>query len=373
MRATTAVMNRARVVLVGSGRMGHIRASLMYSNPRFDMIGVCDVNEVGAQSLADKYSASSFQTLSHAIDQFGVQGQTEYFEQYAASGAGGASLLTVAASTHCDDSTTPIDGVVLCAPTFTHEDVICEAAEYGLPIFVEKPVDETAEKIEHLFNICERHGAKLCCGFQRRFDESYVAVTDAVRQGKIGKPISAHIFFADHPCPPIEFLLAGGDIFMDLCAHDVDYIRHTLNDEVSSVYATGSSSTEELKQAGVYDNATMVMTFTKGTVVTLTMSRSAQYGYDQRTEIFGTGGLAAVGNQHANSSIIATNQGYQQPKLKHSFPERFNQGFNSELEAFADSILLDKEWPVTRRDCINVQRVADAAKKSSEENRVVHL
>ncbi len=103
------------------------------------------------------------------------------------------------------------------------------------------------------------------------------------------------------------------------------------------------------------------------------MSRSALYGYDQRVEVFGTDGLASVGNQHSNSSIIATSGGFVQPKLMHSFPDRFNQGFDAELEAFADTILLDKDWPITREDCINVQRVADAAKKSSEENRVVHL
>ena len=103
------------------------------------------------------------------------------------------------------------------------------------------------------------------------------------------------------------------------------------------------------------------------------MSRSALYGYDQRVEIFGTDGLASVCNQHTNTSVVATANGYLQPKLKHSFPERFNQAFNSELEAFADTILFDKEWPITRKDCINVQKVADAAKLSSEENRVVHL
>lgn len=368
----------------------------MYSNPKFDMIGVCDVNTVGAQSLGEKYSAASFTSLQEAIDHFGVRGHSEeYYEQVGASG--GASVLV---SSSGGESSTPIDGIVLCAPTFTHDDVIQEAADYGLPIFVEKPVDETADKIEKLFDICESSGAKLCCGFQRRFDESYVAVAEAVRQGTIGNAISANIFFADHPCPPTEFLLTGGDIFMDLCvseemscncllkafaivtelsflryfqAHDVDYIRNALNDEVSSVYATGSSSTDELKEVGVFDNATMVMTFKKGTVVTLTMSRSAQYGYDQRVEIFGTDGLVSVGNQHTNSSIIATNNGFIQPKLKHSFPERFNQAFNSELDAFANTVLLNTEWPVSREDCINVQKVADAAKRSSQENRVVHL
>ncbi len=190
--------------------MGQIRSNLMYANPKIDMIGVCDVNASGAQSLAEKYSASSFTSIQEAIDHFGVQGSHEYYEQVSPSGA---SVLVASEG----DSNTAIDGIVLCAPTFTHDEVIREAADYGLPIFVEKPVDETADKIEHLFDVCERSGAKLCCGFQRRFDESYAAVAESVRHGKIGKPVSANIFFADHPSPPIEFLLTGGDIFMDLC------------------------------------------------------------------------------------------------------------------------------------------------------------
>ena len=52
-------------------------------------------------------------------------------------------------------------------------------------------------------------------------------------------------------------------------AHDVDYIRNILNDEVNSVYATGTSSTTELKDAGIYDNATMLMKFNKGMRVIL--------------------------------------------------------------------------------------------------------
>mmetsp|Transcript_5655 Transcript_5655/g.10728 ORF Transcript_5655/g.10728 Transcript_5655/m.10728 type:complete len:251 (+) Transcript_5655:3159-3911(+) len=248
-----------------------------------------------------------------------------------------------------------------------------EAAEYGLYIFTEKPVEETADKIKDLYEFCNKHGAKLCCGFQRRFDLTYKAVADAVRANKIGKPLSASIFFADHPCPPIEFLLTGGDIFMDLSAHDVDYIRYALNDDVESVYATGSSSTEELKTAGVYDNATMVLTFKEGTIVTLTMSRSASYGYDQRCEIFGTEGLVCVNNEHADSSIISSVGGVQLSRLKHSFPERFDAAFAKELDVFADCILGKVDWPIFEKDCIATQKIADAARKSAQTNQVVNL
>lgn len=159
-----------------------------------------------------------------------------------------------------------IDGIIVSSPTFTHEQVITEcAAKYGISIFTEKPVDETAEKIEHLYRVAHNANIQLCCGFQRRFDDSYVSASQAVHAGSIGMPVTANIFFADHPCPPKEFLLTGGgNIIMDLAPHDIDYILHALQDDVVSVYATGTSSTDELAAAGIHDNATMLMKFQKG-------------------------------------------------------------------------------------------------------------
>jgi myo-inositol 2-dehydrogenase/D-chiro-inositol 1-dehydrogenase len=225
-------LNRARVALIGSGRMGQLRASLMYSNPRFDLCGVVDKNSDSAKALASKYMAKSFVSVSELMSHFG--------------------------------GSTAIDGIVLSSPTFTHDAIIREAAIHGLAIFTEKPVDESADKIASLFNFCEEKQAELCCGFQRRFDHSYVTTALAVKEGRIGKPITANIFFADHPSPPRDFMLTGGNIFVDLCAHDVDYIRWLFDDEVVSVYATGTSSDKVLGDAGVHDNATMIFKFKKG-------------------------------------------------------------------------------------------------------------
>jgi len=213
----------------------------------------------------------------------------------------------------------------------------------------------------------------LCCGFQRRFDESYVSVAKAVQRGQIGRPITSSIFFADHPCPPIDFLLTGGNIFVDLSAHDVDYIRWVLNDEVASVFATGTSSTETLEEAGVHDNATVVMKFQKGAIVTLCMSRSASYGYDQRCEIFGDRGLVAVDNHHTNSAVLSDDGGIHRSRYKYSFPQRFNQAFAAELDTFADVLLDQRVWPITENDCVAVQKVSDAARLSCELGEAVHI
>ena len=46
---------RAKVVVVGSGRMGQIRSSLIYANPRFELCGIVDVNFEGAAAMADVF------------------------------------------------------------------------------------------------------------------------------------------------------------------------------------------------------------------------------------------------------------------------------------------------------------------------------
>lgn len=159
---------------------------------------------------------------------------------------------------------TSLDAIILTTPTFTHQELIQQAADARISVFTEKPVEENADRIEQIFSYTEASGILLCCGFQKRFDPSFVAAKKAVREGQIGSPISANIFFGDHPGPSKEFLLTGGNIFMDLSVHDVDYITDTLQDDIVSVYAIGTSSDEELKAAGVHDNATMVMTMSKG-------------------------------------------------------------------------------------------------------------
>lgn len=362
--------------------MGSIRAGLVYSNPRFDLCGVVDTDYDGASALAGQFSAIPFKSLTEAIAHFGTS--EKRLDSLAASkplslsssswkNIARAPIPSASAAFSSSANPLPIDGVIISSPTFTHDEVINEAVRNGISIFTEKPVDETAEKIKKLFAACEKSGVNLCCGFQRRFDESYVSAAHAVQEGNIGRPLTSSIFFADHPCPPIEFLLTGGNIFSDLSAHDVDYIRWVLDDEVVSVYATGTSSSKVLEDAGVHDNATMVMKFQKGAVVTLTMSRSACYGYDQRCEIFGEKGLASVGNEHTNTCVVSNGSGVHHSTLKYSFPQRFNAAFASELNAFADTVLLEKPWPVTATDCIAVQQVSDAARESCDSQQIVQL
>ncbi|GMH65972.1 hypothetical protein TL16_g04326 [Triparma laevis f. inornata] len=322
-----------RLAILGTGRMGRIRAQHIFASPRFEISAVVDVNLAAAEKLAKEFRVANFGTSLEGV---------EY------------------------------DGLVVSTPTFTHLSAI-EGSKDNTPIFLEKPIAEDAEGIRKAFEIARRKGNTLCCGFQRRFDDTYVAGSTKVKNGEIGKVVNCNVIFGDHPCPSIEFLKEGGDIFMDLAPHDVDYVLNTLDDKVKSVYATGCSSDPILKEAGVIDNATVLCETVKGSVITLTMSRSAEFGYDQRCEFFGVKGSVSVGNVKKHEATISNAEGITTSVLAHSFPQRFAQGFAAELDGFADVLEGKKEWPVSEEDCVHVQNVAGAAGISFKEGRKVNV
>ena len=212
-----------------------------------------------------------------------------------------------------------------------------------------------------LFDLCRAHGTTLCCGFQRRFDPSYVDLKRRVMLGEIGKVTMGNVFFADHPCPSLEFLKNGGDPFLDLAPHDIDFLRWVLEDEVVEIFSTGSSSHPELKECGVVDNATMLCKFSSGSVITIMMSRSSTYGYDQRVELFGTKGCISVENQNRTSTVVKDGSGIRNDCFKYSFPQRFHEAFAAEVDAFAKTVRFNEVWPVSEDDCILTQVVAEKA------------
>lgn len=175
----------AKIVLIGSGRMGRIRARAICANPRLQLEGIVDPNIEQAKPLSELYRTHHFETLSEAIS----------------------------------SSSKSLDGIVISTPTPSHNSLITEAATNNISsIFVEKPVDETADKVSSLFQLCNDHKVNLCCGYQRRFDSSYQSLYHQVSSGAIGTPLTANIFFGDHPVPSREFLLQGGGNIITDCS-----------------------------------------------------------------------------------------------------------------------------------------------------------
>ena len=66
---------------------------------------------------------------------------------------------------------------------------------------------------------------------------------------------------------------------------------------MSKVYSSATSLIPEIAAINDHDNVQITMTFPSGTIASIDLSRFANYGYDQRLEVFGANGMLQAKNE----------------------------------------------------------------------------
>jgi len=267
-----------------------------------------------------------------------------------------------------------IEAVVICSSTDTHAQIIEEAAQAGKHIFCEKPIALDLPSIDKALEAVKRAGVKLQIGFNRRFDANFNRVHQAIERGEIGRPCQFDIISRDPTPPPIEYIRLSGGIFLDMTIHDFDMTRFLLGSEVEEVFTFGEvMSDAQIGEAGDVDTAIVSLRLTNGVIGTISNSRQAVYGYDQRVEILGSAGAIRVGNNYPNTVIISDSDSVRRDLPQHFFLERYSESFVAEMSAFVHAICHDKPVPVTGHDGRAPVVIALAAQKSLDEHRPVRL
>ena len=203
-----------------------------------------------------------------------------------------------------------IDAVLICSPTSTHADYVIEAAKNSKAIFCEKPLDLSLEKVRQTLQIVKDANAPLMLAFNQRMDPNFAAVKKQIEAGKIGKLYTAHIISRDPGPPPVSYIKQSGGLFMDMTIHDFDMARYIVGTEVKEVFAKGYNLIDpEIGKAGDIDTAVIVLTFENSVTVSIENSRKANYGYDQRLEVFGSLGMMKVENPLKNTTSFFDDRG----------------------------------------------------------------
>jgi myo-inositol 2-dehydrogenase/D-chiro-inositol 1-dehydrogenase len=326
--------------LIGAGRIGRLHAEHLTSRiPLADLLMVADPFENAARSCAERYAIPSYgRNYSAVLD-------------------------------HPD-----IQAVVICSSTDTHAQIIEEAAQAGKHIFCEKPIALDLLSIDQAIEAVKRAGVKLQIGFNRRFDTNFRRVRQAVEQGEIGQPLVLHIVSRDPEPPPIEYIRVSGGIFLDMAIHDFDMARYLVGSEIEEVFAQANSISDPIiAEAGDVENAVVMLRFSNGVIGTISNSRHAVYGYDQRVELLGSAGAISTENNYPNAAIISDAHSIHRDLPLHFFVERYTESFIIEMMAFVDSVLRDEPVQVNGNDGRIPVVIALAAHTSLVEHRSVRL
>lgn len=332
-------MKKLNVGIIGAGRIGQVHAkSITYHIPQAKIVAISDIYYDGAEKVAESL------------------GIPNAYEDY-----------------HEILNNPEIDAVLICSSTDTHADIAVEAAEAGKHIFCEKPVDLTVAKIKKVIAAVEKAGVKLQIGFNRRYDHNFAEIKRLANDGKLGKLQMIKITSRDPEPPSIDYVKVSGGIFLDMTVHDFDMARF-IGGEVEEVYANAAVTVDEaIGEAGDVDTALIALKFKNGAIGVIDNCRKACYGYDQRLEVFGTGGQASTANDTPTNVSYINEKGNMTDKPLYFFLERYMQSFTDEMTEFINAVQNDEQTKTTVNDGLEALRLGLAAKLSVKEHRPIKL
>jgi len=326
-----------RFGVLGAGRIGKVHARAVSGDRNAQLVAIADAVADAASALAAEY---------------------------------GAEVRSVSQIEAASD----IDAVIICTPTDTHADLIERFSRAGKAIFCEKPIDLDAERVKSCLKVVAETGAKLMVGFNRRFDPHFMAVRQAIDEGRIGTVEMVTITSRDPGAPPVDYIKRSGGIFRDMTIHDFDMARFLLGEEVTSVSAHASVLVDPaIGEAGDYDSATVILETASGRQAVITNSRRATYGYDQRIEVHGSKGMVAAENQRPVSIELANADGYTRPPLHDFFMTRYIQAYANEIASFISAVESGTRISPTGADGLIALQLADAALESVKTGKRVTL
>ncbi|MEI7026882.1 inositol 2-dehydrogenase [Paenibacillus sp. y28] len=332
-------MKTVNIGIIGAGRIGQLHAENLARSKRANVKAISDI-------------------------------RVDLIEQWAR--ALGIETVTTDSRKLLEDP--EIEAIFICSSTDSHITYIEAAAKAGKHIFCEKPVSFDLKQTKRALEIVEEHGVKLQTGFNRRFDHNFMKIRHLLNEGRLGDPHIIKITSRDPNPPGYDYVRVSGGLLFDMAIHDFDMARFLSGSEVAEVYVQGAVLVDPaIGELGDIDTAVTTLKFENGAIGVIDNSRKAVYGYDQRVEVFGSGGNVSVSNDSDNSAEWSTAEGVFREKPKYFFLERYQEAYIRETEAFIDAILENKDVPVSGRDAYMAELIAAAAKQSLTEKRPVSI
>jgi myo-inositol 2-dehydrogenase/D-chiro-inositol 1-dehydrogenase len=168
--------------------------------------------------------------------------------------------------------------------------------------------------------------------------------------------------------------VAPDTIFNETLIHDFDTLRF-LNPgaEAVEVYAVADALVEpDWRDRGLLDTAVVTVRFDNGAVGVAEACFEAAYGYDVRSEVFGSGGMATMGDGRRSGMVFSGGAGRLVETVR-SDQVLLAGAYVAELAAFVDAVRAGKPAPVGGEDARAALAIALAAALSVRAGRPVRI
>ena len=140
------------IAVVGSGRIGTLRAQLAAKHPAVNFLAVSDIDPANAKKLAEKAGADFY---SGSNDEIIARPE--------------------------------VTAVIVSTPEGEHAAPVRKALSLGKPVLVEKPIALTLADADAILAELKQSGGDLHVGYSRRYKECFLRAKEQINQGRLNQ------------------------------------------------------------------------------------------------------------------------------------------------------------------------------------------
>jgi myo-inositol 2-dehydrogenase/D-chiro-inositol 1-dehydrogenase len=312
--------------IIGAGHMGTLHAQNLMADKRVQLVGVADVDQDRAETLARLVKGRAFPSVEALLDS-GVQ------------------------------------AVYVCTPNTLHTVAVLAALQRHVHVFSEKPMATTLREAQQIYAATRTSRGLYQIGHNRRFAPVYTFARQQIQAGFV--PTSANIKMnrGELRQPPwvADTRVTGGFLY-ESTIHLLDMLRWLLGEVVEVVCQARSSVYRER------DDFVMLCTCASGQFCAFSSCAHTTWAFPfERVELYGDH-AQLVTEEMDNVTYTA---GLEQPSVQHDFrqlsiPDKW--GYRDEDRHFVDAILAGTLPPVTAEDGYKAVELVEACYRSAQHN-----
>lgn len=250
-------MRKFNIAIIGAGNIGRVHAQAIAAIPAAELVAIYDTRAESAQQLAREFSTQATSQLADIL------------------------------------KNPMVDIVTICTPSGTHAEIAVPAAFQGKHLFVEKPMDITLEKIDHIISAVKEANVSLAGIFPSRFRIGVQKTYAAIQQGRLGrlaliqgsvKWYRSKDYYRDSWRG--TFKLDGGGALMNQSIHTIDLVQW-LGGKIKTIYGKVDTLHHQIEAE---DTASALLEFENGAQGILQGATGCWPGDPARIEIHGDKG-----------------------------------------------------------------------------------
>lgn len=197
-----------------------------------------------------------------------------------------------------------LDAIAIATPDHLHLDGVLKAAEAGLHIISQKPLDVETGRVEQMMSASARSGKLLYVDFHKRFDPGHIRLRNDVSAGRLGRIQYGTVHMEDKIVVPSEWLKRWAHASSPswfLGVHFYDLVTWILDSRPERVYATGQKGKLAGMGIDTWDSIQAKVEYACGASVNFDLSwilpKSFPSIVNQGIRLVGSEGMAEVDTQ----------------------------------------------------------------------------